>query len=37
MGFVGRAWPDGVVKWDGIGVGRKIPPDLSQAGWDEHT
>ena len=37
MGFVGRAWPDWPMKWDGIGWDTKIPPDPSRAEWEDKT
>lgn len=32
-----RAWSIWPMKWDGIVMGQKIPPDLSQAGWVDKT
>ena len=37
MGFVGRAWPDLPMKWDGIGMGQKIPLYPSRAEWVDKT
>ena len=37
MGFVGRAWSDWPMKWDGIDGARKIPPDPSRAEWEDKT
>ena len=33
MVFVVRAWPAWPMKWDGIGMGQKIPPYPSRAEW----
>lgn len=33
MGFVGRAWPDWPMEWDGIDGIIKIPPYPSRAEW----
>lgn len=37
MGAALGAWPDLPMKWDGIGMGQKIPPDPSRAEWVDKT